>query len=855
MSQETNAVRQPAEPSYYVGLGASAGGLEALENLIKSLPQKTGMAFVIIQHLSPDYKSLMAEILSKKTRIPVYQAREGMQVETDTIYLIPPKMDMKIFNDRLTLSEHTQPHRGISYPIDLFFQSLAQDQGRKAVGIILSGTGSDGTRGLRAIKEAAGLTMVQDPETAAFDGMPRSAIDSGLADFVLAPETMPEQLLSYANHPIKADIKHQILLQNEDALTRLFLALRERHGVDFSQYKPATILRRIERRITINQVENIDEYLRFVTRYPSEVDMLYKELLIGVTNFFRDTEAFQNLSTQFLQPLLEHYAEDQEIRFWCAGCSTGEEAYSMAIVLLEALQALEQKKEVKIFATDVDKEAIIRASAGEYPQSIAADIPRELLDKYFVPSDQGYRVVRQLREMIVFAQHNLLRDPPFTKIHLVSCRNLLIYLQPLHQKKVVELFNFSLVPEGLLFLGSSETVGEAEGMFSTLDNKWKILRSRGIKRAANNSERNSTLFDMSQGLTATTAKSGGHAGMRDYMYDRLLERFLNTLAEHYVPFAMLVNSASELLHIVGDSRRFLHLPPGKLQMDVSKLLIKELMIPVATGIQKVLRDGKPLSYTNIRISGDSEDATLVRMKICPVPHRAGMDPLVAVFIEDENRSQETPQTSDYDVSKVSEQRIYDLEHELQFTQENLQATVEELETSNEELQATNEELLASNEELQSTNEELQSVNEELYSVNAEYQNKITELTEANNDLDNLISIVHMPTVYLDENLEVRRTTPEAKQIFRVIDQDIGRPLSHLAHDLVDVDLETMVTSCQKHERHCSQRVRDKQGREYLLRIIPYRIAPQAFAGIVLTFFDLALLAEDSSYGWCHAEKK
>ncbi len=831
-------------PHYIVGLGASAGGLEAIEAVVRNLPADTGMGFVIVQHLSPDYKSLMVEILSKKTVMPVYQAEDGMPVKPNAIYLIPPKMDMKIYQGKLTLMEKDPAQRGMNYPIDLFLKALAQDQGRKAIGIILSGTGSDGTRGLRAIKEVAGLTIVQDPETAGFDGMPRSAISARLQDFTLPPEQIPAQLVSYANHPIKTTAMEQNpLLHNEDALSRLFQMLREHQGVDFSLYKPSTVVRRIERRITINHIDSIEEYLRYCQRYPSEIEQLLKEMLIGVTSFMRDPEAYQLLREAYLPDLLQRH-EEQEVRIWTAGCSSGEEAYSLAIVVNEILQQLQIDKEIKIFATDLDRDAIQIASIGLYPEAVINDLPRDLLEKYFVMTDKGYQVIRPLREQIVFAQHNLLKDPPFTKIDLVSCRNLLIYFQQSSQMKVLDLFNFSLVPQGLLFLGSSETVGDADTFFETLDKKWKILRSRGLKRLPDHHHRHSELFDLNRRMSTQGFKAGMGGGMRDYLHDRLLERFLNVIADSYIPFAMLVNASNDLIHVIGDAQRFLRIPPGKIQADISRLLLRELSIPITTGIQKVLREKKELSYSNIRLNDGSE--VPVRVKICPVPSKAGMEPLAAVFIEDDISIKLANPGNDYNVGTATAERILDLEQELQFSKESLQATVEELETSNEELQATNEELLSSNEELQSTNEELQSVNEELYTVNAEYQSKITELTEANNDLDNLISIIKMPTIYLDENLEVRRMTPEASQIFRILDQDIGRPLVDIAHNLVDIDLETQISSCRLPDRECAHRVHDKNGKEYLLRIIPYKIASNAYAGTVLTFFDLDLLVNSSS---------
>ncbi|MEE4253471.1 MAG: chemotaxis protein CheB [Desulfuromusa sp.] len=829
------------EPNCYVGVGASAGGLEALESFFRKMPADTGMAFIVIQHLSPDYKSLMTDILSKKTALDVYQAEEGMKVEANTIYLIPPKMDLRIFNGKLTLSEK-QVNRGVNFPIDLFLSSLAQDQGRHAVGIILSGTGSDGTRGLRAIKEEAGLVMVQDVETAAFDGMPRSAIAAGVSDFVLAPELMAEQLLSYVNHPFKAGQQsRRVLPENEDSLTRLFSLLREKHGVDFSDYKPATIIRRIERRIAINQVSNLEDYLGYIHRHPTEITELYREFLIGVTSFFRDTDAFTLLADKYIPELLKRSSKDEEIRVWSAGCSTGEETYSLAILFLEALKNLNINRDVKIFATDVDKNATVSASLGRYPESIVADIPKNLLEKYFVRVEEGFQVTRELREMIVFAQHNLIKDPPFTKMSMISCRNLLIYLQPVLQKKVIDLFNFSLIPNGLLFLGSSETLGELTECFDSLDNKWKIHQSRGIKRFRDNTHGDGVMFDMSRRIRSMGGKPAGTMAAREYMHERLLERFLNIIAENYIDFGMLINSSQEVLHLIGDASRFLRFSPGKLQSDIGKLLHPDLSVPITTGIQKALREQTTINYSNVRLSED-KDKNFVNIRLCPVPHKSGLEPLLAVFINCEKQQNQAIKNNNYDVGQATTQRIADLEHELQFSRENLQATVEELETSNEELQATNEELLASNEELQSTNEELQSVNEELFTVNAEYQEKITELTESDNDLDNLLNSIRMATIYLDENLELRRFTSETRKIFKILDKDIGRPLSHIAHSLVDVDLDGMIQQCLDDDSEVTQTVSTMDGATYLLRVLPYCVGPKTNAGLILSFIDHSIFS-------------
>lgn len=827
-------------PLYYVGVGASAGGLEALESFFTPMPADSGMAFIVIQHLSPDYKSMMVELLSKRTAMPVRRAEEGMRVEANSVYLIPPKKNLSIFHGKLLLSE-SDHSRGLNLPIDVFLRSLADDQGEKAIGIILSGTGSDGVRGIRAIKEAGGMVMVQSEESARFDGMPRAAISTGLADFILAPDEMPPKLLSFSRHPYAAKVdRPQTLLSDEDGLTRIFALLRERTRVDFTFYKPSTVVRRIERRMTVNQIHDLRDYVKFMESYSGEVMALYRELLIGVTSFFRDREVFDELEAHYLPQLFERI-ESREVRFWVAGCSTGEEAYSLAILSREVLENLGKRVDVKIFATDLDRDAILRASSGIYPESIAADLSPKFLARYFHRREDHYQIDRAIREIVVFAQHNLIKDPPFTNIELVSCRNLLIYLQPVLQRKAMELINFSLNPQGILLLGSSETTGELADLFEPLHQKFKIYASKGKRRPTSSGPEFSAIPEVRPWQNRAHTASG--SWLRSHEEERLLERFLQALADDYVPLAVVVNEQMEALHILGDPEGYLRLASGKLMNDITRIAVKDLAIPLATGLQKVFKTGQELKYTSIRLKWRDETRT-VQIRIRPLPGKKGQDPLAVVFIEEMAPQPKEPATSGtqiYDVSQEAEQRIHDLEQELQFSRENLQATIEELETSNEELQATNEELLASNEELQSTNEELQSVNEELHTVNAEYQSKIIELTELNNDLDNLMASTRIGTLFLDENLAIRRFTPEIRRILKILDSDIGRPVNHLVHTLVKVDLFGLIDQVARSAAEQEQEVRTEDGAWFLMRILPYRVGTGTVSGVVLTFTDIGLL--------------
>ncbi|MEW6259644.1 MAG: chemotaxis protein CheB [Thermodesulfobacteriota bacterium] len=823
-------------PLLYVGIGASAGGLEAIESFFTHMPEDSGMAFIVIQHLSPDYKSLMVELLSKKTRMPVYRAEEGMQVAANSIYLIQPKKNLTIFHGKLLLND-PDPSKGLNLPIDIFFRSLAEDQAEKSVGIILSGTGSDGMRGVRFIKEAGGMVIVQSEQSAKFDGMPRSAISTGLADFILDPEEMPDRLLTIVKYP-RLNVREAAasVLPEDSELDRIFSLLRDECKVDFTHYKPSTILRRIERRMTINRIPTLKEYAFFVGTSSQEIHALFHELLIGVTSFFRDAEAFQELHDRWLPDLFGRI-DNREVRFWVPGCSTGEEAYSLAILCQEVMERLDRRISVKIFATDVDRDAIQKASSGLYHASAANDIPAEYLGKYFHVGPNEIRISRFIREMVVFAQHNLVKDPPFTNIDLISCRNLLIYLQPILQKKVLEYFVFSLNAGGILLLGKSETTGDLSDYFDALHHKYKIYRAQGKRLPM----LQASDIALSQRLPAKVPIQPHYPRLTRYHEEeRILERFLQAMAADYVLAAIVVNHHFELLHSVGEIGRFLHLPSGRMQNDVVKMAASEIAIPLATGLQRVLDRKEPITYSHIRIEGE-EGRLSVQLRIKLLPARKGQETLLAVFF-DREREIEIPEAMDsavvFDMGKEARQRIQDLEQEVQFVRENLQATIEELETSNEELQAANEELLASNEELHSTNEELQSVNEELHTVNAEHQLKIMELTEVTNDLNNLMESSQIAALFLDEDLNIRKFTPVFKTMFNIRESDVGRPVDVIEHNGMNAPLRDWVVQVSATMTPMETQLQDRSGQWYLVRIVPYRIGPKIFSGMILSFVNI-----------------
>ncbi len=825
----------PATPFYIVGIGASAGGLEALERFFRNVPPDSGAAYIVVQHLSPDFKSLMVELLAKHTSMEVTRADHGMEVRPNTAYLIPPKKNLTIANGQIVLHEQ-EPHHGLNLPIDIFFRSLAKEARERSVGIVLSGTGSDGMRGVRAIKEAGGLVLAQEPGSAKFDGMPRSAINTGIVDHVLAPEAMPETLGNFIRHAGRTTGDETPPIDSDQSEYGMVLEVLSRQtGIDFSFYKPATITRRIARRMTLVGIEQLSAYLTHLQTTPREVTALQKDLLIGVTSFFRDTDGFEALWTRALPAIFDRVPPGGSIRAWTAGCSTGEEAYSLAMLFQQMVEERGQGYDIKIFATDVDRDAIEFASAGVYPESIAADISPERLSRFFLRKGDSYQIARPIRESVIFATQNILRDPPFTKIDLLTCRNLLIYLQPILQKRVLSLFDFALNADGFLFLGSSETVGDLADRFQVVDSKWKIYRSRHGGRPA-----------LRDALTMPPVQDRLHARREAHSRTHAtparmdLQQIQDALLKEFVPPCVAVDEGQDLLHVFGDVSRFIRIPPGAVTFNLSKLIHKDFSIALGSAVQKALREGKEIHYHDLRLKA-TDPQTVFRLRVKPLPGTEETGPLALIFFEEEEaRRSETPAET-VDVSEESQQRIHDLEHDLQHTRESLQATIEELETSNEELQATNEELLSSNEELQSTNEELQSVNEELYTVNAEYQNKIQELTELNNDIDNLLRSSEIGTLFLDADLNIRKFTPAAAKVVNVIQQDIGRPIIHLSHHIHGVDLVEEARRVLLTLSRTEKEVRAGPDQWCLMRVLPYWAEGVVGKGVVITFVDITAL--------------
>jgi two-component system CheB/CheR fusion protein len=836
-----------------VGIGASAGGLAAFEAFFSGMPLDAdpGMAFILVQHLAPDHESILTGLIQRYTRMQVYEVEDGVTVRPNCAYIIPPGRDMAFLNGTLQLLEPSAP-RGQRLPIDFFFRSLAQDQHERAICIVLSGTGSDGTLGLRSIKGEGGMVMAQTPESAEYDGMPRSAIATGLVDYELPPAEMPAQLIAYVSQAFGRPPRPATATtpQAENALRKIFVLLRSKTGHDFSQYKLNTINRRIARRMAVHQIETVEMYINYLQHTPAEVESLFRDLLIGVTNFFRDPKAFKALEEQIIPKIFAGKAPGTVIRVWSTGCSTGEEAYSLAILFQEHLETLRKNYKVQVFATDIDSQAIATARAGLYPASIAADISPERLARFFTaePDGSAYRIHKGIRDMLVFSEQNVIKDPPFSKLDLISCRNLLIYIDGDLQKKLIPLFHYALNPGGFLFLGTSETVGEFTDLFAALDRKLKLYQRKealhGAQRAALGQFLPPlTLMDALRPRIAGKTPVVGKMSLRELTEQALLQQV--------APTGALVNGHGDILYLHGRTGMYLEPPPGVTGVNnILKMAREGLQRELTTALHKAALEKEIVRCAGLRVKTNG-DFTGVNLTIRPVltgPSATAESPLYLVILEEAAPLEAVgdalpPDGSDELSSTV---HIATLRQELQAKEEYLQTANEELETANEELKSSNEEMQSMNEELQSTNEELetskeelQSINEELATVNAELQTKVGDLSRANNDMNNLLAGTGIATVFVDHRLRILRFTPSAAGIINLIPSDIGRPVGHIVSNLVGYDglvadtqavLDTLV---QKEIE-----TQTAEGKWYTLRIQPYRTLENVIEGAVITFVDI-----------------
>ena len=834
-------------PSHVIGIGASAGGLEALQILLQNLPTNTGASFIIVQHLSPDFKSMMLELLSKHTTMNIVNVEDGMRLTSNTIYLIPPKKNMMVAQGELLLSDK-MPDSGLSLPIDIFFRSLSEDQQHKAIGIILSGTGSDGSRGVKALKEAGALVIAQDPTSAKFDGMPNSAINTGIIDLILKPEEMGEKIQSYINHPLVSGDEHLLRHSengNEDIMAEIFTVLKAKSEIDFAKYKPSTVARRIERRMTIKQVTSLQEYLTLLFKEPYEVQLLSKELLIGVTRFFRDDQAFNELRDQVIPQIVRESRSDTPIRIWTAGCSTGEEAYSIAMLVADEIKKRKIERHFKVFATDVNPDAIAEASTGVYSGDIEHDISHNTLMEHFSKQSDGtYQVNKELRKSVIFATHNMITDPPFSNMDLVSCRNILIYFQQSVQKRVLTSLHFSLRKGGVLFLGSSENLGDLAPHFSHINDRCRLYKKKNNLRIPIGSTPPSSPLSSSssQHIPSVTRLIKNYRGAS--LTSSAVGFANEVLITHYAPPCILLNEEYEALHVYGDVSDFVRrLPPGRISIDIKDLVNEDISIAVSSAIHRCKQSRDEVYYSDIFTHNGEEQISLnIRARYIK-EHELESSPgyYWLIFERCQNTlSKDKNSSVSFDAAEQARQRIEDLEFELKRNKEHLQVTVEELETTNEELQSANEELMSANEELQSTNEELQSVNEELYTVNSEYQEKIQEVSQANGDLDEVLSLSKIGIIFLDENLLIRRYTHAVSEYVNVMASDINRPLHHISTNINYPDLLQDVSAVFKSGSPIEKEILLEDKRVLKVSVHTYNYSDSAQTrGVAITFTDIS----------------
>lgn len=816
-----------------IGIGCSAGGLEALEKFLTHLPEASGVAVVVVQHLDPRHSSALPELLQRLTRMRVVEAGNGMAVQPDCVYVIPPDKDLSLLHGKLYLLDPAAP-RGLRLPIDFFLRSLAEDRREAAIGIVLSGMGSDGVFGLQAIKEKGGLTLAQEPASAQADSMPRRAIEAGVADIVALPEAMPGRIADYLRHPAHELLHEMPRTDVLNALDKIIILLRDRSGNDFSLYKTNTLHRRIERRMAVHQIASVDDYARHLRANPQELDLLFRELLIGVTAFFRDRAVWDTLGSEVLPEVFAHYPEGGALRAWVPACSTGEEAYSLAMVFREAVarHTLEARFSLQIYATDLDPEAIEKARKGHYPANIAADVTAEQLARYFVAEENGgYRVSKDIREMVVFAQQNIISDPPFTKLDILCCRNLLIYFGAQLQKKLLPLFYYALKPGGVLLLGSAETIGNYGELFAPLNSKARLFRRLDHKLPLGElmfPGKTATMPNLPIDLPrADSAENLGH------LTDQLIQ-------QNFAPAAVLVNSDGDILYISGRTGKYLEPAAGKTNMNIYAMAREGLREALTGVVHKALKDLQPVYLNGLQINTDGGLRAVDVVVQAVVKPEALSGRVILVFKDvPQPPRRRTRKSIAADTHTALLQELQQTRETLQVTHEEMQTSVEELKSSNEELQSTNEELQSTNEELTTSKEELQSLNEELQTVNAELQSKVDDLTWVRNDMANLLNSTEIATIFLDNDMKLRRFTTHATKVFKLIPGDIGRPLSHVVTDLDYPELKGDAQEVLRSLIFREKEVATHDGRWYRIRVMPYRTQDNVIDGVVITFIDIS----------------
>ncbi|MEJ2032538.1 MAG: chemotaxis protein CheB [Deltaproteobacteria bacterium] len=837
------APQGPEEQKFpVVGIGASAGGLEALEQFFEAVPADCNLSFVVVTHQRAEHHSLLPGLIQKKTNLPVQQAEDGQKLEPGQVYLSPPDKELRLMDGILHLLE-PEGGKGPPAPIDSFFASLAQDQGEWAVGVVLSGMGSDGSQGLRQIKGELGMVVVQTPESARYRSMPDRAIETGAADFILPPEEMPDLLLDYAARLAErppGEAINQILQGQQQGLRKIFLLLQRGSGHDFSGYKPSTVLRRLDRRLKLLNLETLDEYSSYLQRNPQELQNLQRELLINVTSFFRDPAAFETLRQEALLPLLrERAAEGCRLRVWVVGCATGEEAYSLAMLIQECFDELKQKCEVQIFATDLDKEAVEHARQGVFASGAAAEIGEERLRRFFTKENGDYRIRKWIRSQLIFAVQNVVKDPPFTKVDLICCRNVLIYMGTELQRKLLPLLHYSLMPNGFLFLGTAETIGPHGDLFAVVNKKWKLFRRKEVRHP----RQVEVEFPLDvRREPIRRPESSGAITPADEI--NLADQVHRLLLKNYVPSSVLVDRHGDVYYFHGRTGRYLEPPDGQAIWNVNQMARKGLEIDLAAAIRLAVNDGREIVRDNVRVQVNG-GAETIRLRVLPFKEPDNLAGLLLVMFEPVPSPAVEKEPKQKEAAGKPATKIAYLEQALQRARENLQTVVEELESSNEELKSTNEEYQSANEELQSTNEELessreelQSLNEELVNVNTELQARVEEADKAFEDMRNFLDSLEIPTIFLDNEMRVQRFSANATRIVSLIDSDVGRPIEHLQQHLEYPHMVRDARYVVQSLRYLEKEVRTRDGHWYRMRIMPHRKPSNVIEGVVIIFFDI-----------------
>ena len=816
-----------------IGIGASAGGLEALDLFLKNVPEGSNMAFVIVQHLDPTHKGIMVELLQRATAMKVMQIKDRTRVQPNCVYVIPPNKNMSILHGVLHLLDFIAP-RGLRLPIDFFFHSLADDQRERSYGVILSGMGTDGTLGIKAIKEKAGIVLVQEPSSAKFDGMPKSAIDSGLADIVAPVEELPGKIIAYLKYvPHIAKQGHGDDDKAGSAMEKIIILLRSQTGQDFSLYKKNTVYRRIERRMGIHQIDKIANYVRYLQENPREIEILFNELLIGVTNFFRDPEIWEELKNKVLPSLLAERSHSQTLRAWVPGCSTGEEAYSLVIIFKEFIEELKPSGNItlQIFATDLDRSAIEKARIGFYTDNIVADVTPARLKRFFIKKEHGYEISKAIREMVIFAPQSVVMDPPFTKLDILSCRNLLIYMTTELQKKLIPLFHFTLNPGGILILGSAETPGSFTDLFKQVKSKSKIYR-----RLENTLPYD--VFDFPSSFVRTRKA--------EQQQTNLLKPTANIqsladqlLLQTYSPAAILTNNIGDIIYISGRTGKYLEPAVGKANWNIFAMAREGLHQELTRAFQKALRNKETVKLTNV-IVGTNGGTQALDLTVQPINEPETLTGMVMIVFTELTSLPKTKISGKGKQIPAGTARAKDLELELKHTRQENQSIREEMQTAQEELQSTNEELQSTNEELTTSKEEMQSMNEELHTINHELQSKVDELTLINNDVKNLFDSTDIAILFLDNALRVKRFTSQITRITKLIARDVGRPITDIASELFYSDFAKDANEVHRTLISMEKEISTSSGFWYLMRILPYRTLDNKIDGVVVTYRDITI---------------